>query len=187
MSCDPQIIVQGDRLLAASRDQVLLPPSHARLFEYSAATGALIELAVDGPALACSEGLHHGPLTCFTAPSPRMLVTGAADGLVRVWALSAPQRQGAHGLTLRRTLHGHQGPIRALAACSDYSLLVSGSDDQTCIVWDLVHLKVGLLVPSHSVLPHNSNRPVRLYLAFCLSCTVDSDSLCGSWDRSAAV
>ncbi len=56
------------------------------------------------------------------------LVTGAADGLVRVW-------QGPGGRELF-TLRGHHGPINALAV-GPRGQLASGSEDGTVCVWDL--------------------------------------------------
>ena len=47
-------------------------------------------------------------------PSPRLLVTGGSDNLVRVWTLTqlnarAAVGQGGSRLTLKKTLYGHSG------------------------------------------------------------------------------
>ena len=34
-------------------------------------------------------------------------------------------------------LRGHEGPITCLVACKPYSIVVSGSTDCTCIIWDI--------------------------------------------------
>lgn len=33
--------------------------------------------------------------------------------------------------------YGHYEKINCLAVCESYSFFVSGSDDRTCIIWDL--------------------------------------------------
>ena len=40
----------------------------------------------------------------------------------------------------RRCLYGHSAAISALYVCKAYSVLVSGSHDHTCIIWDLNRL-----------------------------------------------
>lgn len=33
-------------------------------------------------------------------------------------------------------LRGHTGPVNSLVSCKPYSIVVSGSADCTCIIWD---------------------------------------------------
>jgi WD40 repeat protein len=138
LAAHTQIVVFNDKLITATRDQLLLPPSYTRLLEYSPATDAVFELALDGGAsIVCHEGLHAAAITCCIAPTVRVVATGSADGLVCVWALSLVGRQGGSRLMLRKRLHGHHGPVRAMAACPGYSILVTGSDDGACMMWDM--------------------------------------------------
>lgn len=50
----------------------------------------------------------------------------------------------------QRTLCGHEAAVSVLAICPSYSLLVSGSDDGTCIFWDLTRLNFVRQLPRHS-------------------------------------
>lgn len=43
-------------------------------------------------------------------------------------------------LTIKKHLYGHTEPITCIAASRAYNLIVSGSRDGTCILWDLSRL-----------------------------------------------
>ncbi len=124
-----------------------MPPSYTRLLEYYAPTNSVLEIIAESeaPPLASFEGLHIGSITCLAAPTPRLLVSGGTDNLVRIWTLGqSTTKQQAHECNLKKTLYGHAAPVRNLAVCVSYNILVSGSDDHTCIVWDLTRCKVRL-------------------------------------------
>ncbi|KAG7599890.1 WD40 repeat [Arabidopsis suecica] len=55
-------------------------------------------------------------------------ISGSTDCLVKIWDPSL------RGSELRATLKGHTGTVRAIS--SDRGKIVSGSDDQSVIVWD---------------------------------------------------
>ncbi|GMH14090.1 hypothetical protein Nepgr_015931 [Nepenthes gracilis] len=55
-------------------------------------------------------------------------ISGSTDCLVKIWDPSS------RGSELRATLKGHTGPVRAIS--SDRAKVVSGSDDQSILVWD---------------------------------------------------
>ncbi len=68
--------MQGERLVVATKDQVLLG---SRLLEYFPPANALLELLdAGGAVLATHENMHAGALTYALAPTPRVLVTGGA-------------------------------------------------------------------------------------------------------------
>ena len=55
-----------------------------------------------------------------------------------VWEFG--KRKDKRSLILRRSLYGHTEPVTCLAASAGYNIIVSGSRDRTCIVWDLSRL-----------------------------------------------
>ncbi|KAJ4797224.1 stomatal cytokinesis defective / SCD1 protein (SCD1) [Rhynchospora pubera] len=61
-------------------------------------------------------------------------ISGSIDCSVKIWD---PSMRGSE---LRATLKGHTRPVRAIS--SDRSKVVSGSDDQSVIVWDKQTLKL---------------------------------------------
>ena len=44
-------------------------------------------------------------------------------------------------LSLKRPLYGHTEAVTCLATSASYNLIVSGSRDRTCIIWDLSGLE----------------------------------------------
>ncbi|MDY3561603.1 WD40 repeat domain-containing protein [Gemmata sp. JC673] len=62
------------------------------------------------------------------SPDGRLLATGAADGVVRVWELATGSE--------RFRLAGHRGGVWALAYSPDGARLASGSDDRSVVTWD---------------------------------------------------
>jgi WD40 repeat protein len=57
-----------------------------------------------------------------------LIATGHEDGTIRIWDFEA-------GLPIR-TLHGHIGPVHALAESAQQGLLISAGDDKTVRLWD---------------------------------------------------
>jgi WD40 repeat protein len=107
---------------------------------------------------------HRGGVTCIDVPSqvyrPDSLVTGGADGLIKLWSLRAPtssrrtttstssmdssdgptgtsgQQRGRGGDALS-TLSGHSGRILCINTAWHGDHLLSGGADRTIRVWDL--------------------------------------------------
>ncbi len=64
-------------------------------------------------------------------PSDDILVTGCADGRLRIWDL-----KGA----LIKTVKGHKGRVTQLATSADGAFLASGSEDTTILLWQVEKL-----------------------------------------------
>lgn len=97
-----------------------------------------------------SQNMEHPPLVhCLaTCPVPNgapMLLSGGADGGIRIWK-NNPQSGQWEGVT---QLTGHNGPVMSLSisnnAVPGTSLVVSGGQDNTCRLW----------------VPQNPNAPVQ--------------------------
>lgn len=67
---------------------------------------------------------------CAYSGSPKLL-TGGADGKVRVWALSKGQR------TMLASMQEHRGAISGLSIKNNDTEAISASADGSCIVWAL--------------------------------------------------
>ena len=53
-------------------------------------------------------------------------------------------------LTLKQPLYGHMEAVTCLASCQSYNMVVSGSRDKTCIIWDLSRLQFVRQLRGHS-------------------------------------
>ena len=132
-----QIVCNGDRVGVTGTQQLLIPPNYTRCLSWRGDTGELVSFSLDNERdTSVYEGCHFGQITTAVTPSNRMLITGGADTTVRVWKTHG-RRQTGRKLRLHRVLDGHLAPVTCLAVAPQYNLLVSGSEDETCIVWDL--------------------------------------------------
>jgi WD40 repeat protein len=103
---------------------------------------------------------HRGGVTCIDVPShvyrPDSLVTGGADGLIKLWSLRAPTggrvrpssasaanegdnsgQQRGRGGDAESVLSGHNGRIMCIKTAWHGDRLLSGGADRTLRVWDL--------------------------------------------------
>ncbi|GFS12293.1 WD repeat and FYVE domain-containing protein 3 [Elysia marginata] len=124
-------------LLAVEQNKVLIPPSHTRYLAWG-----FSDLSVRiGPyesekAISVFEGLDNGEILCASCPTDKIFITGGTSCVVNVWEYSSKERRAI----LKRPLYGHTEPVTCLTSSAAYSLIVSGSRDRTCILWDLSRL-----------------------------------------------
>ena len=111
---EPGIVALRERLRPVRPGAWIRPMSPS----LTAAGGALVRILTG----------HSGPVLALAALPGGRVVSGSADGGLRVWDL-------ATGQTVR-TLAGHGGWVNAVAVLPD-GRVVSGSDDRSLRVWDL--------------------------------------------------
>ncbi|XP_069116272.1 lysosomal-trafficking regulator-like isoform X2 [Argopecten irradians] len=90
--------------------------------------------------------LQHSPfeqITCLASvPDCRLLFIGGTGGVITVYQTIHNQAKESH-IQVRgskRMLHGHTDTISSLVISKPFSVLVSSSHDNTCIIWDLNRL-----------------------------------------------
>ncbi len=91
-----------------------------------------------GPLWRVLEG-HTGPVWAV-AVAERQVVSGSADGTLRVWDLASGRCQ--------HILQGHTSGVRAVAVAD--GRVISGSEDQTVRVWDLASGQCQHVLPGHT-------------------------------------
>ncbi|XP_055577181.1 WD repeat- and FYVE domain-containing protein 4 isoform X4 [Falco biarmicus] len=89
-----------------------------------------------------------GKCLCAVCPSATTIITSGTSSVVCVWELSLVKDK-VKCLNLRQALYGHTQAVTCLAASVTYSIFVSGSDDRTCIIWDLNQLTYINQLPAH--------------------------------------
>lgn len=77
---------------------------------------------------------NAGEVTVITSHNEKLILTGSTNTFITAWELHDKE------LRFKANLYGHTEPISCLTCCSSYNIIVSGSKDQTCIVWDLARL-----------------------------------------------
>ncbi|CAL1538068.1 unnamed protein product [Lymnaea stagnalis] len=107
----------------------------------------------DKPLINFMPHKSFGKVTCVeSVPDCRLLFTAGSAGVINVFSMthnsskpSSLQLRGA-----KKTLYGHSAPITCLFVSQAFSVLVSGSMDGTCIIWDLNRLNYVRSINSHS-------------------------------------
>ncbi|XP_049646593.1 WD repeat- and FYVE domain-containing protein 4 [Suncus etruscus] len=144
------IIPTEKSVLAVERNKVLLPP----LWNWTLSWGfddfscCLGNYGSDKILMTFENLAAWGQCLCAVCPSPTMIITSGTSAVVCVWELSLA-KGCPRGLCLKQALYGHTQAVTCLAASVPFSLLVSGSQDCSCILWDLDHLTYVARLPSH--------------------------------------
>lgn len=144
------IVPTEKTILAVETNKMLLPPHWSRTFswgfdDFSCCLGSYGSDKI----LVTFENLAAwGRCLCAACPSPTTIITAGTSAVVCVWELSMTKGR-ATGLRLKQALYGHTQAVTCLAASVTFSLLVSGSQDRTCILWDLDHLTHVARLPAH--------------------------------------
>lgn len=93
------------------------------------------------------ELVQDGKITHVLCPTSQYVITAGTNALINVWEIGKGRHKRLH---LKTRLTGHNDTITYLTASQAYRILVSGSDDQTCIVWDLNRLHFIRQLPNHA-------------------------------------
>lgn len=91
----------------------------------------------------------YSPLITFSVLQrmTRLLVLAKQ---MRVSLVNQPPAAAVYWLLFpHQALYGHTQAVTCLAASVTYSVFVSGSDDRTCIIWDLNQLTYINQLPAH--------------------------------------
>ncbi len=68
----------------------------------------------------------------------KCIITAGTSTTINVWELGKIKNRR---LQLKARLYGHTDTITCMCASGSYHMLVSGSRDQTCIIWDINRCK----------------------------------------------
>lgn len=135
-----QIIQQEKTLLAVEQNKVLLPPLFNRYVAWGFADHSLRlgPYESDRALYVWESELFppNGEILCATVPNPSTIITAGTSSVISVWRI----KNKSFMLTLAQKLYGHSEAITCLASSSSYGIVVSGSRDNTCILWDLNRL-----------------------------------------------
>lgn len=94
-----------------------------------------------GKTLAAASTVDTGDRisVCRISRSGDVFVCGTLAGVVLVWKRRSP---GAYVLSSKcRPLYGHTAKVTAIGIDSVHNIVVTGSDDCTCIVWNILKLE----------------------------------------------
>ncbi|XP_066304852.1 WD repeat and FYVE domain-containing protein 3-like isoform X4 [Branchiostoma lanceolatum] len=134
-----QITATDKAVLAVEQNKVLIPQTYNKYMAWGFADLSIRTGTYESDkASGVYEGLQWGEVLCAACPSARVLITGGTSTVVCVWEM--PGKDKTRQLVLKQALYGHTEPVTCLAVSSAYNVIVSGSRDRTCIIWDLNQL-----------------------------------------------
>ncbi|TRZ02111.1 hypothetical protein DNTS_034933 [Danionella cerebrum] len=133
-----QIVCTDKGILAVEQNKVLVPPAWNKTFAWGYADlSCRLSNYESDKALVVYECLSEwGQILCAICPNPKLVITGGFSTAICVWETGA-SKEKAKSLTLKQALLGHTDTVTCLTASSAYHIVVSGSRDRTCIIWDL--------------------------------------------------
>ncbi|XP_041645058.1 WD repeat- and FYVE domain-containing protein 4 isoform X2 [Cheilinus undulatus] len=97
----------------------------------------------------CESLCDWGETLCAACPNPSTIVTAGTSGVVCVWDVLV-NKDRLTQMKLRQPLYGHTDSVTCLAVSEVHSLLVSGSQDLTCILWDMEELSYVTQLTGHT-------------------------------------
>ncbi|XP_015220356.1 WD repeat and FYVE domain-containing protein 3 isoform X2 [Lepisosteus oculatus] len=133
-----QIVCTDKGILAVEQNKVLIPPAWNKTFAwgYADLSCRLANYESDKAAIVYECLSEWGQILCAICPNPKLVITGGTSTAICVWEMGT-SKEKAKTLTLKQALLGHTDAVTCLTASSAYHIIVSGSRDRTCIIWDL--------------------------------------------------
>ncbi|XP_040603460.1 WD repeat and FYVE domain-containing protein 3 isoform X3 [Mesocricetus auratus] len=133
-----QIVCTDKGILAVEQNKVLIPPAWNKTFAWGYADlSCRLGTYESDKAVTVYECLSEwGQILCAICPNPKLVITGGTSTAVCVWEMGT-SKEKAKPLTLKQALLGHTDTVTCATASLAYHIVVSGSRDRTCIIWDL--------------------------------------------------
>ena len=133
------LFLASDRFLAGCGSKIFIPGKGENYLEWGFSDGSVRVFTVEGDRfVGLAENLHSSPISCAVFADENTLITGSEDTTVGVWQVRVGK---TFDIQLKECLRGHSEKVTTLAFSKSFSVIVSGSDDGTAIVWDLNRLK----------------------------------------------
>uniref|UniRef100_A0A667GDX9 WD repeat and FYVE domain-containing protein 3 n=1 Tax=Lynx canadensis TaxID=61383 RepID=A0A667GDX9_LYNCA len=133
-----QIVCTDKGILAVEQNKVLIPPTWNKTFAWGYADlSCRLGTYESDKVVTVYECLSEwGQILCAICPNPKLVITGGTSTVVCVWEMGT-SKEKAKTLTLKQALLGHTDTVTCATASLAYHIIVSGSRDRTCIIWDL--------------------------------------------------
>ncbi|KAK1164501.1 hypothetical protein AOXY_G14832 [Acipenser oxyrinchus oxyrinchus] len=145
-------IVCGEKeVFAVEKNKLMIPPLWNMTFSwgFNDHTSAFKSYGTE-KSFAISESLADwGQCLCASCPTQSSIITAGTSTVVCVWEISISKDKLKH-MKLKQALYGHTDDVTCLATSLTYSVVISGSLDRTCIIWDYNRLNYITQLPEHN-------------------------------------
>ncbi|XP_051506796.1 WD repeat- and FYVE domain-containing protein 4-like isoform X2 [Myxocyprinus asiaticus] len=136
-----QIVCREKDVLVVEKNKLLIPPQRNTYFSWGSydQTCSFGNYTSEKSFGVCESLSDWEETVCATCPNSCTIITAGSSTVVCVWDVSISKEKLKH-MTLKQTLYGHTDTVTCLAASEAHSVIISGSLDETCILWDLEEL-----------------------------------------------
>ncbi|XP_023679913.1 WD repeat- and FYVE domain-containing protein 4 isoform X2 [Paramormyrops kingsleyae] len=144
-------IICGEKeLLTVEKNRLLMPPLWNIFFAWGFPdnTCAFGTYGSEKNITVCESLTKWGECLCAVCPCPSTLITAGTSAALCIWDVSFSKDKLQH-MGLKQVLYGHTDAVTCLAASEAYNVIVSGSRDRSCILWDLEELSYITQLPGH--------------------------------------
>jgi WD40 repeat protein len=134
-----EIIYQGDKAFVGHSQRTYEPYGCSKYVEWGFSDNSVrLYQTETNKTLGIFENVHLEAITSVKWADDRTIVTTSRDTVVCVWRIVQGR---SYELKLMKCLRGHRETVHAVAISVAYSIIVSGSEDKSCIIWDLNRLE----------------------------------------------
>uniref|UniRef100_A0A8C2HPE0 WDFY family member 4 n=1 Tax=Cyprinus carpio TaxID=7962 RepID=A0A8C2HPE0_CYPCA len=144
-----QIVCREKDVLVVEKNKLLIPPHWNTYFSWGSYDQTCSFGSYTAEKVLCESLSDWGYAVCAACPNNSTIITAGTSTVVCVWDVSISKDKLKH-MRLRQTLYGHTDTVTCLVASEAHSMIISGSLDQTCILWDLEDLGYITQLPEHS-------------------------------------
>ncbi|XP_071336839.1 WD repeat- and FYVE domain-containing protein 4 isoform X2 [Trachinotus anak] len=136
-----QILCLEKEVLVLEKNRLLLSPLSTSFFSWGFPDNscAFGNYATEKTFAVCESLCDWGATLCAACPNPTTIITAGTSTVVCVWDVAVHKDKLTH-MKLRQPLYGHTDSVTCLAVSEVHSVIVSGSRDLTCILWDMEEL-----------------------------------------------
>lgn len=133
-SCGQIVPTDKGGIIAVEQNKFLMPPSYQRYIAWGF-TDESIKIGYTDyeKSYVTFENVQDGAIFCCASPDSKSIVTAGTSSTVNVWELSKAKNKR---LQLKARLYGHTDTVTCMAVSNAFHMLVTGSRDNSCIIWD---------------------------------------------------
>lgn len=146
-----QILCLEKEVMVLEKNRLLLSPLLGCCFSWGFPDNscAFGNYSTEKTFAVCESLSDWGETLCSACPNPTTIITAGSSTVVCVWDVAVTKDKLTH-MKLRQPLYGHTDAVTCLAVSEVHSIIVSGSRDLTCILWDMEELSYITQLSGHS-------------------------------------
>ncbi|XP_042357670.1 WD repeat- and FYVE domain-containing protein 4 isoform X2 [Plectropomus leopardus] len=146
-----QILCLEKEVMVLERNRLLLSPLLGCFFSWGFPDNscAFGNYSTEKTFAVCESLCDWGETLCAACPNSTTIITAGTNTVVCVWDVAVSKDKLTH-MKLRQPLYGHTDSVTCLAVSDIHSIIVSGSSDLTCILWDMEELSYVTQLAGHT-------------------------------------